>query len=101
MTNQNNSIIICGDCDLYVSYLEDFHVGRCLAFDSVDPEKRDPYLGGVEEKSLCKYGVLTNQEIPLTEMGIAGIANNHPEDFFEKTITAEDINLSVVMRELT
>lgn len=98
-TTQNNSVRTCGDCNWFDTYQEDpCRTGRCLLFDSVDSEKRDHFVGGVEEEYSCKYGILTNQRIPLTNTGIARIVNKNPGDFFGKTITAKDINLNVVMR---
>ena len=98
IVTKNNPIRTCKDCNWYDSWPEDpSGVGRGLLFDSVASEKRDHFVGGVEEEYSCKYGILTNQRIPLTNTGIARIVNKNPRDFFGKTITAEDINLNVVM----
>ncbi len=94
----NQEIRKCMDCIWYDLWPEDYNVGRCRLFDSVDPIKRDPYSGGVNSQGPCRYGLLVETigtETKITPAEIAEIVNRAPETLRGK-VTASDITINFV-----
>lgn len=85
----------CGTCEYYDSYPEDSTKGRCLLFDSTDPEKRF-YIGCVKAEDPCRYFLHIEERVELTREGIAEVLNRFPDDFIEE-LTGDDINVETVL----
>ena len=92
----DNEIRMCGECEYYASWSEDY-IGKCLLSDAVvDPFKRDYFPRGVGPSDPCRYDLFIEERVELTGEGIAKVLNRFP-GAFSKEITEADINVEMVI----